>query len=180
MTEVLFDVYSKRDRQGQMYLRDARLMVGGEFVDFTEGVAVATAAQARLLATRDDLTIMPRSAAVTAEDLVEVEVEPVPPEVELEPESESAEEVVEAVAPVDDEALRLAREHLEADGETVPEPDVEPAVAVPVPDGFEATTADGSARCLAAKADGSQCQNAAADGHACAIAKHREQVAERS
>lgn len=48
---------------------------------------------------------------------------------------------------------------------------------VTVPQGFALHTGSGELRCLATKADGSQCQNAAREGHACQHAPHKEQVA---
>lgn len=52
----------------------------------------------------------------------------------------------------------------------------EPQEGRPVPDGFEAETADGKARCFARKGDGSQCANASVEDHACHIAAHLKQV----
>lgn len=50
-------------------------------------------------------------------------------------------------------------------------------VVVPVPAGFEATTAEGDARCLSAKADGTQCQNPATPGApSCNTPGHEDKV----
>lgn len=78
-----------------------------------------------------------------------------------------------------EEALRLAREHLESEGEHVPDPEAV-AAAPPAPvvsrEGFETETADGQARCQAAKGDGSQCANPAVENGACGLGKHKEQL----
>lgn len=101
---------------------------------------------------------------------------------------------------VDAEAILAAQAYLEAEGMEVPEPITEPQTGegeapadgtttevqlgdVRIPDGFESQTADDHPRCLAAKGDGSQCQNAAKlDGDtvtwACGLAQHKDQVKE--
>lgn len=87
--------------------------------------------------------------------------------------------------------LRLAREHLEAEGEEVPEVEAtdddakepgadEPPAAAPrvVPEGFDDKTGEGEPRCLAKKSDGAQCKNAAKDGGpACQLEAHAKQFA---
>lgn len=77
------------------------------------------------------------------------------------------------------ERLRLAQEHLAEEGITPPELEVSDEASPtppPVPAGFDATTADGQPRCLAAKGDGSQCANPAVDNGSCGLAKHKEQL----
>jgi hypothetical protein len=76
--------------------------------------------------------------------------------------------------------VKAAMEHLAAEGEEVP--DVEPSgpedEVAKAREGFEATTADGQARCQAAKADGGQCANSALEeSRACRLPKHQEQLA---
>lgn len=59
-------------------------------------------------------------------------------------------------------------------GKTAPAP----GHAKMIPQGFDARTADGELRCLAAKADGGQCTNIVKAGtSACGMAPHQEQVA---
>lgn len=86
---------------------------------------------------------------------------------------EEAEEPVEETA--QQRAIREAQEHLAGEG-------VEPAQpSRVVPEGFDDATAEGEPRCLATKADGTQCQNAAKDkGPACQVSAHQAQFANAS
>lgn len=84
------------------------------------------------------------------------------------------------------ERLQAAREHLAEEGEEVPDtltpgagtPPSPPAEGpVLIPQGFDTNLPDGTARCLAKKADDSQCKNPAVDGSkACALARHKDQL----
>jgi hypothetical protein len=81
---------------------------------------------------------------------------------------------ITGIAPEDlPESVRLAMEHLAAEGEDVPEP----GSALPAPasiDALAALTTDGQARCQAVKGDGSQCSNpAVGESGACAISAHK-------
>lgn len=74
------------------------------------------------------------------------------------------------------EAIKAAKAALEEDGEDVPEVLVKERV---VPAGFENMTGEGHPRCLAAKGDGGQCQNAAVEGsNACAHPSHKAKLGE--
>lgn len=191
----LFDLHSRRDERGQMYLLDARLVLGdGSAVVFTQGTATGVPeAQARLLRHRKDLLIV--ASDETAEAVGAFDDEP-----DLEPEAEPEVEAAADGEPGDNDggdgdgdgqddaarqaALDAAREHLEAEGMDVPpadsgtQPAAEHAKVLTLPQGFTATTEDGEPRCLAAKADGTQCLNAAVeDTHACGLGPHKEKVA---
>jgi hypothetical protein len=166
---ALVDVYAKRDVNGNPSLGDATLIVGDGTirVEFKQGYAQCEESVARLISQRSDLTIP------ALDHIPAPEGDPKGPE---SPSLEYSLGVDPQLKGKVEEQLRqsevaLAKEHLEADGEDVP--------PVLVPDGFELRTADGEMRCLAAKADGSQCSNAAQEGtHACGLKRHQAVVAE--
>lgn len=96
-----------------------------------------------------------------------------PPDVEA-TDSDTAPEGVSEVSP----EVLAAIEHLESEGEEVPEPGSEPAPApAPAREGWEPQTVDGQPRCQAAKGDGSQCANPAREGDACQLPSHQKQLA---
>lgn len=203
---VTYTARSKRTEHGALHITDARLMIGGgEIVEFQNGEATGLSeAQARLVATRDDMIVTRDQPAFdddgpqTDPDLLTPTPEAAKPKpaaaapqlaasgldlARLDPKVVAA---LEAVRADDPDAAReleadlLKQQQAEAaadngEAEAAPGP---PALAVQVPDGFAATTEDGQARCLAAKGDGSQCNNAAVGAsHACGIDKHKDQVA---
>lgn len=103
------------------------------------------------------------------------------------PDDGSGDEPPPSEPPTETDEERKLREtaeevaRLEAEGELDPDADGNPEGAKGVrvvPQGFDERTQEGELRCLAAKGDGSQCQNAAADdGPACHIAAHAKQFA---
>jgi hypothetical protein len=169
---ALVDVYAKRDVNGNPSLGDATLIVGdgSTRIEFKQGHAQCEEGVARLIAQRSDLTIP------ALDHMSAPQGDPKGPEspsleysLGVDPQLKGK---VEAQLRQSEADLELAKEHLETEGEDVP--------PVLVPDGFELRTADGEMRCLAAKADGSQCANAAqGDTHACGLKRHQAVVAER-
>lgn len=193
--ERLYDIHSKRERAtGQMYLKDARLFLGdGSSIEFVEGVAEKVPQSAiDQLGHRSDLVFLPIEGTGPAAEPAPEAAEPAPPPAEPAAAPTPAPEPVPAPAPpqADPEAIAAAREHLEAEGIEVPALDPNVAKAAPadptvpliqLPAGFEATTAEGHPRCLAAKGDGEQCKNEAQEGtFACGMEAHKTQVAERA
>lgn len=217
MADRTYTAHSKRDANGQVYLNDARLVLGdGSSIQFTNGVATGIPeAQARIIEGRSDLVLIPDDVPPTgvAVDEPDDDVSP-PPEQPTPPTNEPQQSAPQPevtgteapeLTPEQQEQIDLAKEHLAAEGEEVPEPvessatgeqpgasgSTEPTeptesttstadAPVPLPDGFVAFTAEGEHRCLARKGDGSQCHNAASepDGWACGMAAHRKQVDE--
>lgn len=166
----LVDIYAQRDENGAPSLGDAVLVVGDGTVrvEFKHGHARAEEHVARLIQHRTDLVIPALSGQPAPQEPVETGGDVFPKDVEY---SDSDQLQPTEPDPEADVRLAAAREHLAAEGEDVPDP-------VAVPAGFELRTAEGEPRCLAAKADGTQCSNAAKDGsHACAISSHQERVA---
>ena len=180
--ERTYDIHSKRDATGQTYLGDARLLLGnGAIIEFKHGVAEKIPESAvDLIRHRSDLVFLPNDDGPPAAAVPTSEPPAAPPEPPEPPTVPSP-----ALVAVDP-AVLAAQEHLRAEGLDVPDPDVA-KVAPDAPTealiqlrpGFEATTASGERRCLAAKADGTQCKNEATEGTwACGMGAHVEQIAE--
>lgn len=126
-----FDVYSKRENGGLPILNNAQLMVGnGQTVIFENGQAVEPVSEdtARLLATRDDLTVVPHTGDDPFGD------EPGPP---AEPEATEADYERKARQEVERELAEARQELAEARG-SVPPSDPAPAPQEP-PSAPEAT-----------------------------------------
>lgn len=164
----LLDVYAVRDENGAPALGDAVLVVGDGTVkvEFKHGHAKVEESVAHLIRHRTDLNIPALTGVPEPAEPAATTADQFPADVEY----SDTDQLMEK-SPEEDPRVQAAREHLAGEGEEVPEP-------VKVPAGFELRTADGSARCIAAKADGSQCANPAKDGsHACALSAHQERVA---
>lgn len=195
-TEDLVEVQSRLSPHGTPMLGDCVLHLndGNDRIVFQAGRATAPARLAEALARRSDVIVMQAYQAPVEESLIAVPAAPpAPVEQELAPNTEQPPAPAGDVSP----DVLAAMEHLKEEGVDVPPVLVttEPAAGtgegaqvgevthpegstplpapVTVPDGFEATTPDGQPRCLAAKADGSQCANAArGDAHACQMPAH--------
>jgi hypothetical protein len=208
IAEPTVEAYSRADANGTPYFNTCQLIVGDGTVkiEFEKGRADVPASLAAVLAANPRIHVpglsaghapaqaTPVDAALTAENetlrlrLAEMDAMlkrlTVRSEADVRaemfaPEAKPEGVVKTEIAPEDvPEAVRLAMEHLAAEGEEVPQP----GSALPAPasvDALEALTTDGQPRCQGVKADGSQCSNPAlGDTGACAIARHQVKAPE--
>ena len=204
VVERTVECYSRTDPNGTPYFNTCSMMVGDGTmkIEWEKGRADVPASLAQLLAGNPHIHVpgiavqqagvqaAPVDAALAAENetlrarlgdmeamLKRLTAAPASPvKVDSGPDPEAKERVT---LPEDvPDKVRLAMEHLAAEGESVPEP----GSALPAPASIaalEALTADGQARCQAVKADGSQCSNSAlGDTGACAIGRHQVKAPE--
>jgi len=182
-----YQVISNVSEQGEPLLGNCRLLLGDltAEVEFRNGRSTVRPEWAHLLYRRGDVEIIgydpdtdpfnpdaanPASRPVPVEEPAAVEAEAPAPDAAPEASPLSEEEREARVA--------AAEEALREEGLEVPD---RQEVGPTVPEGFSMETADGEPRCLAAKGDGTQCANVAdPETHACGIAAHAAQVAERA
>jgi hypothetical protein len=201
--EVMYDAIAALSPNGEPLLGDAQVILGDGTtkIEFKRGRAKVTAIEAEMLVKRSDVdipgftpgdvpqitephadgpvaSVLPPGAVINGDGTITLS------SASLTNEQREAVRQALAIEPVehetvkppagDEAAIEAAREYLAQEGEDVP-PEVEKTVTVP--EGFEMTTPEGEKRCLARKADGSQCSNAAkGDTVACGLAKHQDQV----
>lgn len=185
--EKVYEVVSRISQHGAPLIGDCQMIAGSAVIEFKNGRAFVPESLVRYMRGRKDVAVV-GEALDGEESTAKTDASPAPeePSTEAAPDTQataaaSGEAVTsENAGDVSPEVL-AAQEHLRSEGEEVPE--VEKTVppegkTVTLPEGFQLNTDEGEPRCLAAKADGSQCANAAKEGtHACGIDKHQEAVA---
>lgn len=155
MPEQLLDVLSVLDAQDQPVLANCTLQMGEVALEFKNGRSKVAAKNAAEVLRHPKVTI-PAYVGPAAD---------LPPNVAadlLELEREAAAE----------DQVQAAAEYLKEEGLEVPEPLDGDKPSIPA--GFAAETTDGKSRCWARKGDGSQCSNAAVEGHACGLPAHQK------
>lgn len=201
--QELVTLVSLRDDTGQAYLNTTRLVTDHGTIEFRSGQAKGVPADVAeaLLEQRDDLYV--QEWGLRGRDTAPGATPPSTPTAPAThgPIDDDPEAAAAALA------QHLADEEAELGGDTPPG-DAPPGDAPPgdtppgdgegdgdgepddpadpgdqqvkvVPQGFAAFTEDGSPRCLAAKADGTQCANVAKEGSsACGLQPHQDSVAQ--
>lgn len=180
--EHLFDAFSEADPESNVpYLGTCTLIVGDgtQKVDFHNGRAKVPASFAHLVARHPHVTIPALEVEGYGEqdeaEVLDRDSQARVAELEAEIEAEKAKSSAKAKAKARkakkqtaeerEAAIQAAREHLEEEGEEIPD------VVTP---GFEATTAEGAPRCQAPKSNGEQCSNPAVeDSPACRLPAHQ-------
>jgi hypothetical protein len=200
MSETYIARSKRHPTTGALLIANARLLIGdGSHVDFVDGEAELTQGQAQLLTQsgRDDITISQPVAFEVPVAAPEPQALPEPQPDQPPPAGPTGNPDTPDPATVPGDLSDLPQEvqdavaHLREDGTPEEEiaamiaearaADAEPPVATtpfPLPDGFTALTGEGEPRCLATKADGTQCANPAKPGtHACQHTAHQAKVA---
>lgn len=155
----LLDVLSEEDGLGNPILSNCTLQMGEVALEFKNGRSKVDPRHAATVARHPRLRI-PAYVGPVADP---------PPNVSADlPEAERD------AAPEDQVAA--AAEYLESEGLEVPVPEADDldGDTPDIPAGFAAETTDGKPRCWARKGDGSQCSNAAVEGHACGLPAHQK------